>query len=48
MLLTDELRQFLREHPGLLWDTCLELRRRFGLTPEEIGEVLAQWIRETC
>ncbi len=50
MMLTDDIRAFLRNYPptGLLWDVCRELREQFGLTPDDCGIVLAQWIKETC
>ena len=48
-MLTDDMRDFLREQPStaLMWDLTQELRERFKLTPEEVGEVLTEWVRET-
>jgi hypothetical protein len=49
-MLTDEIRAYLRAslHGALLYDVTLGLIKRFELTPEEAGEVIVSWIRETA
>ena len=49
-MLTDTMRQWLRspEHATLTtWDCLGEFLKEFKLSPEQAGQCIAQWIRET-
>ena len=49
MILTDAIRAYLRAslHGALLYDVTMELIKEFELTPDEAGQVIVEWIRET-
>jgi hypothetical protein len=50
MKLTDEMRQHLRSADNALlpyFDMVFGFMREFSLTPDQAGELLAQWVRES-
>jgi len=48
-VLTDPIRAYLRraETTALLYDVVQDLVRAFNLTPEQAGNVILEWIKET-
>ena len=49
-VLNDEIRGYLRrtDRTALLWDTVQDLRKAFGLTPQDAGKAIAEWVNETA
>jgi len=51
MKLTDPMRAYLRDPEIALlpfYDLIMAFIREFGLTPEQAGDLVAQWILETA
>ena len=48
-VLTDPIRAYMRraETTALLYDVVQDLIKAFGLTPEQAGRVIVEWINET-